>query len=215
MNRGHMGAVRKVPNLSRNISLCLSLGFCALGILHVTTSTRYGWSSLRIDLKFYVDLLLPFSLATGAAVLSYTERSARLSLWVLALGYLSTGISQLYSLLPWGKYFTFVSMAPPAFSTLWAVVCICYLVYDLLGTSSGSMTRTRKLVLLIVALTVVFVPFWSFRIISDLTDNEVLRLIVGCWSFRVYYFYAILCICILVYEWKTGTSTARVKTASD
>ena len=201
----------KIRLASRHIPLLLSLGFCVFSVLEARISTRYGWPAFPRDTEAYMAILLPAFLGMGAACLSFTGRSARLSLWVLALFCLSIGVSELNFLLPPDEYFTLASAVSPAVWTLFAVVCISYLGSDLLRIAPNGMSRTWKLALLIVAVTVLYGPLLGFEFFSEKTDNGVLRFIYGGWGCRVYYVYTFLCICIVIYEWISGTAAIKNK----
>ena len=197
---------------SRNIPSCLSLGFCALGILELIVVTpRNAWPPFPGDILGYLSILLPHFLAIGAAVLTCTGRSARLSLWVLALFWLTTGVSELNYLLPPDEYFTLASAASPAVWTLFAVVCIGYLGSDLLRIAPNGMSRTGRFIMLIAAAITVYGPILGYNTFLYLTDKKVSRFIFGDWGFRIYYVYGILCICIVIYEWISGTAAIKMR----
>ena len=184
----------------RNTFLWLSLGFCILSILAIQEH-HLSWPSSLLEFCYFIAFVSPLILATGAAILSFTGRSARFSLWVLAFWWLVMfGSSGLYDKLQYGVS---GSVAMPVVQILWSVVCIAFLGFDLVKECSHSVIRSRVIALPIFAAIFIVVPLiGAYGALDD--ENAILQRVFGNW--RAFIVYAVIFLGILMYEWIAGTA---------
>lgn len=164
-----------------------SIGFALLGvwaaIQDYTFMSRFR-TNLLDEVAQHFIIWSPILLALGVAILFRTGRTATLSLCVLAT---------------WG----FMSRSGPVLIVhmVLSVICVGYLLLEILGTYANARSRLRRLVLPMVAVLVMVVPATVANLFV-FTDNEVLQMFIGA---RIFFVYAIIFAGSFGYDWYSVT----------
>ena len=122
-----------------------SIGFCILGawatIEEYVFTVQFIRSNLLDEIAGHVFIWSPIILAMGVAVLVWAKRTAKFSLWVLAIWWLLQGLDR-----GWVVHAVF------------SMICMGYLLLETFGADTNARSRLRMIALPMVAFLVLVVP---------------------------------------------------------
>lgn len=179
------------------ILLALSVGLCFLGIVDAKEGLVFRTNVID-EIAYFAFLWSPVVLALGAILMISTNRSARLSLWVLAAWWTLFRIGDLYYELP---AFQIVAVI------LFLVALNCYLFFETLKFSQHNGNRVGIIVLPICAALVVCVPI----ILNVIFHNSQIAFLQSTFgSPKIFLLHVILFLCVFIYDWmRSGPLTAN------